>query len=105
MSNKELLATWPETIWLQCCDEELHEYSVVESEVSWCVDKIHTYDVEYVRKDIADADKLDAERYRRLRHRGNDMSVHVAVLTNGGGYCPKESELDKVMDHALKEIK
>lgn len=45
----------PEKIYLQVdCDGETPE-DFKELEVSWCSDKIHDTDIEYIRKDIYDA--------------------------------------------------
>ncbi len=44
----------------------------------------------------------DAARYRRLRNRGKDMAVHVAVLTHNGGYCPTGDECDAAIDATIE---
>lgn len=56
MSGEQLpsdsLSSWPERIYLQrdwgCVDDTPHE------ETTWCAEKIHDVDVEYVRADIVE---------------------------------------------------
>jgi chromosome segregation ATPase len=45
--------------------------------------------------------RADVRRYRRLRDRGADMAVHVAVLTKNGGYCPKGHDCDAAIDSVM----
>ncbi len=50
--------------------------------------------------DALEQANINAERYLRLRNRDKDMSVHIAVLTHNGGYCPTGDECDAAVDAA-----
>lgn len=55
--TSKTLAKWPERIYLQrdyeCAEEGCGPHSGDDGETTWCKDKIHDTDVEYVRADLA----------------------------------------------------
>lgn len=53
-ADKENLKTWPKKIYLQAGDDyELSPYTNnLEGDVTWCADKIDSFDVEYIRADL-----------------------------------------------------
>ena len=77
-NDKELLATWPEVIYLQGGDDD-GRYDFNECDVTWCTDSIYTNDIKYVRKDIADAD--EAKLKLEITSLGNCVAYFHDLLT------------------------
>ena len=60
--SKDSLSSWPERIYLQRDWDCVDEGCAPHEETTWCAEKIHDVDVEYVRADIVA--ELRAERDR-----------------------------------------
>lgn len=96
----------PEKIYLQWPDQEPPEGSSELDPVyiTWCQDRIETSDVEYIRKDLFDALRADAERYRWLRDQefsGPEMQC-LLVYQGASDHSLLHDELDDAIDAQMK---
>lgn len=97
----------PEKIYLQWPEQEAPEGSSELDPVyiTWCQDRIETSDVEYIRKDLFDALRADAERYRWLRDQDFSGPLSQVLIVYQGptsDHSLRPDELDDAIDAQMK---